>query len=213
MYLMLQPAFHSMFNPRLFASMGLAALVTFGIFVVMDKLTHFDGAIVEKPEAPPIIDLVFDHQDKPTPVRPRLPPIEPPQTKPKHQIPDIAPSDYGDSLGMQVKVNIPTTDITNDIGDMTQMDTGARPIVRMQPKYPNAAAQEGIEGWVKLIFSIDASGTVRDIEVVDAEPKRIFNKAARRALSKWKYKPQLVAGKPVAQEGLEVVLDFKLDNG
>ena len=213
MYLTLQPTNHSIFSPRLLGSMGLAALMTFGIFVVMDKLTHFDGDIIEKPEAPPIIDVIFDHQDKPTPTRPRLPPIEPPQMKPKNQIPDIAPTDNGDDLGMQVKVDIPGTDIAKDIGDMTQKDTGARPIVRMQPKYPNAAAQEGIEGWVKLIFSIDASGAVRDIEVVDAEPKRIFNKAARRALSKWKYKPQLVAGKPVAQEGLEVVLDFKLDNG
>ena len=50
-----------------------------------------------------------------------------------------------------------------------------------------------------------------DIEVIEAEPKRVFDREARRALRKWKYKPKIVDGKPVKQPGMFVQLDFKLE--
>ena len=90
-------------------------------------------------------------------------------------------------------------------------DGDATPIVRIEPKYPVQAARDGKEGWVKLSFTINEVGGVEDIEVMDAEPKRIFDREARRALDKWKYKPKIEDGKPIKQFGLIVQLDFKLD--
>jgi protein TonB len=89
-------------------------------------------------------------------------------------------------------------------------DGDARPIVRVEPKYPIVAAQEGLEGWVHLSFSITSSGTVSKIQVIEAQPKRVFNQAAKRALAKWKYKPNIFAGKAQVQDGMMVMLDFKL---
>src|SRR5690606_21229346 len=40
-------------------------------------------------------------------------------------------------------------------------DSQAIPVVRMEPKYPVDAARNGIEGWVKLLFSIDILGQVQ----------------------------------------------------
>ena len=200
-----------MFN-RLLGSMGLAALVTFAIFVLMDTLTRNDETpIVDLPE-PPVITVAFQHKEKPTPKKEKLQPPKEPKVIPKTLKPVEASPD--DQQGLLVD-NIDVPKLGPDVGfdELVIADTGARPIVRMQPKYPIDAARNGVEGWVKLIFSIDASGAVKDIEVIDAEPKRIFNKAARKALSKWKYKPQMIAGKPVEQSGLEVVLDFNLDQG
>jgi protein TonB len=82
----------------------------------------------------------------------------------------------------------------------------------MQPKYPIDAARNGVEGWVKLVFSIDSSGQVKDVEVIDSQPKRTFDRAAKQALKKWKYKPQVIDGEAVIRQGLQVVLDFKLDS-
>ena len=81
------------------------------------------------------------------------------------------------------------------------------------PKYPTQAARDGKEGWVQLSFTIDELGGVTDVEVIDAEPKRIFDREAKRALRKWKYRPKIIDGKPQKQPGLQVQLDFKLNQG
>jgi protein TonB len=72
------------------------------------------------------------------------------------------------------------------------------------------AAREGKEGWVQMSFSIDTLGGVTDIKVIDSQPKRIFDREAKKALAKWKYKPKIVDGKPIVQTGLTVQLDFKM---
>jgi TonB family protein len=36
-------------------------------------------------------------------------------------------------------------------------------------------------------LQIDASGNVSNVEVVDAKPRRVFDRAVIQALSEWKY--------------------------
>ncbi|WP_341503574.1 TonB family protein [Gallaecimonas sp. GXIMD4217] len=97
------------------------------------------------------------------------------------------------------------------IGQGLGGDGEATPIFRIDPKYPVEAARDGREGWVLLQFTINEVGGVEDISVIDAEPKRLFDREARRALKKWKYKPKIVDGKPVKQPGMKVTLDFNLE--
>jgi protein TonB len=92
-------------------------------------------------------------------------------------------------------------------------DGDATPIVRIEPKYPAQAARDGREGWVQLSFTIDELGGVTDIKVLAAEPKRLFDREAKRALRKWKYRPKVVDGKPQRQSGMQVQLEFNLDQG
>ncbi len=90
--------------------------------------------------------------------------------------------------------------------------SGVIPIVRIEPQYPRKAALQGIQGWVRLRFDITALGTVDNVKVLDSNPKRVFDMAAKRALYKWKYKPRINdEGRPVAQPGEMVQLDFKLE--
>ena len=87
----------------------------------------------------------------------------------------------------------------------------ALPLVRIEPRYPPKALREGKEGWVKLRFTIAADGTTKDIEVLDAKPRRLFEAEARRALARWKYQPRIVDGRAVEQPGELVQLDFVLE--
>lgn len=54
----------------------------------------------------------------------------------------------------------------------------------VEPEYPRDAWLEKTEGWVDLRLTIDSDGTVADAEVVDAQPKRVFDRSAIRALRK-----------------------------
>ncbi|WP_228710819.1 M56 family metallopeptidase [Saccharobesus litoralis] len=59
--------------------------------------------------------------------------------------------------------------------------------VRIKPKYPLQAAQNKTEGSVVLKFDVTASGAVQNVEVVNAKPAYVFDKAAVTALKQWKY--------------------------
>ncbi|URQ88120.1 energy transducer TonB [Pseudoalteromonas sp. SCSIO 43088] len=87
-----------------------------------------------------------------------------------------------------------------------------KPIVRIEPKYPVQAARDGKEGWVRLTFTINEVGGVEDVNVIEAEPSRVFDREAKRALRKWKFRSKIQDGKPVKQKNMEVKLDFKLSS-
>lgn len=84
------------------------------------------------------------------------------------------------------------------------------PIYRSEPRYPPRAQRRRLEGKVVLSFTIDGSGRTQDIKVVQANPEGIFEQEAIRALTKWKYQPQVVDGKGVAQPGQTVSIEFKM---
>ncbi len=90
-------------------------------------------------------------------------------------------------------------------------DRDVMPLVRIEPEYPRRAADQGLEGWVLLQFTITPLGTVRDAVVIDSSPKRIFDDAAVRAVLRWKYNPKIDEGVAVERRGVQVVLRFQLE--
>ena len=197
--------------PRVAGAVLFAATITFALFVMMQKLIANDNPGIIQASPVTVINLSADFKETPPIKKNRPKPMPEPAPRPEPtRLVDLKPdntnqfSQYTPDISFQGPGNTLHTQMILD-------DAQAMPVVRMEPKYPVDAARAGIEGWVKMLFSIDAMGQVHDIEVIDAQPKRIFDREARKALAKWKYKPQLVAGKPQAQQGLMVVLDFKLN--
>ena len=143
------------------------------------------------------------------------PPPPPPKAPPKQQAPE--PEASNNTGGLQF--NMPGVQLSGVSAGLSAPGSGfgrdgdATPIVRIEPKYPPQAARDGKEGWVKLSFTINEIGGVEDVNVIEAQPKRVFDKEAKRALRKWKYKPKVVDGKAQKQPGLTVQLDFKMDGG
>ncbi len=63
-----------------------------------------------------------------------------------------------------------------------------KPVKGDPPEFPSEAARAGYdEGRVKVRLNVDASGEVSRVEVVDANPRRVFDRATVRALSQWRY--------------------------
>jgi periplasmic protein TonB len=78
-----------------------------------------------------------------------------------------------------------------------------------QPAYPRRARSRGIEGWVKVGFTIQPNGKVKDIVILNAEPSGIFDNATRRSVAQWTFKPQLLDGKPTPRR-VEQTIRFNL---
>ncbi len=83
-------------------------------------------------------------------------------------------------------------------------------LVVTDPVYPLEALRSRTQGWVQLEFTITPSGTVRDIAVVEGEPRGVFDRSATDALAKWRFKPRYVNGQPTAQRSM-VVMRFNLE--
>ncbi|BBO28545.1 protein TonB [Marisediminitalea aggregata] len=200
---------------RLIASILVGAAVAFGLFVVMAKLIENSARPADEVPPAPVIDIVMQAPDEDVQTRTRVPPPPPPPPQQPPKMEPVEPEDAEpDADGFSLDIpNVDTGGVGVNIGGVgaMQSDGDATPIVRIDPKYPPQAARDGKEGWVKLQFTINEDGSVGDIEVMDADPKRIFDREARRALAKWKYKPKIVDGKPVKQPNMFVQLDFKLE--
>ena len=82
----------------------------------------------------------------------------------------------------------------------------------VQPIYPVAARKAGVEGKVVLSIVIDREGRVVELEVVESEPPGVFDEAVIEALRKWRYRPAIKDGEPVAVrvgQAVEMTLNRK----
>jgi TonB family protein len=57
------------------------------------------------------------------------------------------------------------------------------------PKYPRAAERRNLSGWVDIVFTVATDGTTKDVVVRESEPGQTFDKAAVRAVEKWRFMP------------------------
>ena len=86
------------------------------------------------------------------------------------------------------------------------------PIVKVQPMYPRRALTRGIEGYVIVMFTVTRQGTTRDHVIVESKPRGIFDRAALRAATKFKYKPRIVDGQPIEVPGVKNKITFLIED-
>ncbi|MBY6205931.1 energy transducer TonB [Halomonas denitrificans] len=203
---------------RYLISLVLAVVVTLAAFYFMHKLISNAGGDNEVLEPPPGIRFgpveIDDTITKESRKRPEPPP--PPEEPPP-------PPDLEIAQVEQTPVNMPQLDLP----DLNFSPTGGNPVlgnfntnrnaegdvvplVRIQPQYPRDAAMNQIEGYVRVQFTITETGAVTNPRVIDAEPPRVFDRAALRAILRWKFKPRIVDGVAVARTATQTI-DFNLD--
>ena len=85
------------------------------------------------------------------------------------------------------------------------------PIERAPPPYPPNEEYQNREGWVILSYIITPEGGIAEPMIEDSSGGEAFEKAALRALSRWRYSPATVGGEPVEQSMTKVRLVFQLE--
>ncbi len=203
---------------RLMLAAPIAVVMAFAVFSFMAWMV--DNGNRKPPQSKPALSfnmtMVENEQDvqrrhRSVPEKPKMP--EAPKQSPVSDMSsaDVTPMNSIEAvpaLGLDTSIHGLAIDAPT-FGDFG-VNQQAMPINRVEPRYPTRAQKRRIEGYVSLSFTIDKTGRPTDIQVVDAEPKRIFDREALRALSKWKYQPQIIDGKAVEQPGQTVTVEFKL---
>jgi TonB family protein len=147
---------------------------------------------VEKKSAPAKVEPPKPEPPKPEPAKPVAKAPEPPKPEPvKVEPPKAEPPKVEVAKAEPPKPAPPPPPVT-------------RLVTRVDPEFPREAVQSGATtGTVKARLTLDAAGNVTHVEVTDATPRRIFDRAVVRALSQWKYNE----GAPA--RSVEVEIAFK----
>lgn len=84
------------------------------------------------------------------------------------------------------------------------------PIVKVAPIYPPRAAARGLEGYVVVQYTVNATGSTQDAVVLESS-STLFERAALESALKYKYKPRIENGVPVSVPGVTTKIIFALE--
>lgn len=218
---------------RLLLAMISASVLTLLLFLMMQRMVLSDGGLNDIIESERLVDFIRNPDQDMLDRRRRL--REPPKPPPKPPEPVQTPRMQVEQppLAPLPKLNIamPKLDLARvDTGFDPAITNGVQvgktvgglaskgfagsgeviPLVRIKAQYPTSALRKGIEGWVKVKFSINQKGGVKNVRVVEAQPRRVFERSAIKAISRWKFKPKLVDGVAVERDGVLQTIRFNL---
>lgn len=88
--------------------------------------------------------------------------------------------------------------------------TDAVMIKYVPPRFPTQAQRARTEGWVLVGYTVGTDGSVSDAQVVDAQPRHMFDREAINAVERWKFKPAMSNGNPVEAKQQRRI-EFKLN--
>ena len=87
----------------------------------------------------------------------------------------------------------------------------AEQVKSVVPIYPSIAKRRGIEIEVKVDFTIDIDGQIKDIRFAQHKKINYFESSIRKAIKKWRFLPAKVDEKPVESK-MAKVFSFSLDS-
>lgn len=197
---------------RYIFSIIVGSVITLSLIFVMHLLIEYAEDAVTKERTKHQLDFVRVRRNETlntedfTPEKPPKPPETPPEVPPQD-------TDSVDPNAPTVNIPAPEVASTVDIGGPGGMNIAEGdylPIVRVAPVYPARALSRGIEGYVDLSFTVTTTGTVRD-PVVMFSTSSLFDRAAIRAVLKFKYKPRVVDGVPVDVPNVKTRITFQIE--
>lgn len=87
---------------------------------------------------------------------------------------------------------------TKSLANLLVESEEAKPIKRVDPKYPPSYAKDGTTGWVKLSYVVDEHGNAKDITPIDfSSGGKQFAREGKKAMRKWKFSPMKINGEAI----------------
>ncbi len=199
---------------RLLISLVFAVVTAAALLTLMQVLIETGKSAITDTQAVYFTDFVRIPKEEPLQKKDRK--VERPQSV--EQPPQFKPDEsrFLDDPGSNVvSVAAPSVEMDSaglELSGMTGMavsDGDYLPIVKVQPIYPRAAIQKGMEGYVLLRFTVTTTGGVKDPVVVESSHP-VFERSAIQAALKFKYRPRVVDGAPIEVRGVLNRIIFEL---
>lgn len=203
------------------AFLVLALILNIFIFILIQKLVSKDLEFAGIADSINLVDFIrVERQAEPFEKERELEELEQPPPEEEPPPPELQEAKVEKPQSQEMDLAMPSLNVplsisgTPYLGDFAtstrgqvkpgrpgrpKIDTNVKPTLRVPPVYPPRALRSGIEGVVTVEFTIDTDGSVKDAKIVRAKPPKIFDKAVLNAISKWKFNPDIVNGKPVAK--------------
>ncbi|MEM9705465.1 MAG: energy transducer TonB [Pseudomonadota bacterium] len=109
-----------------------------------------------------------------------------------------------------VRAAIPDIDFNPEIGTGFNPDRDAQPLVRIEPQYPERCqSRAGSVEIVQVEFDVSPEGQTANARVLDST-NSCLNRAALRAVGRWKYQPKIVEQEPQWRRGVVTQFRFQL---
>lgn len=200
---------------RLVLSLLVGVVTTTAIFYFMATLILNSGSYLGDKDSGVAIEFLRIKNDDDLQTRKRRIPKKPDVKKPPKQ-PKLKVATPDAPQKPQLSMSMPHINPALNDGPFLGAAGGGGfdevvPLVRIEPQYPHQARMNGTEGWVELQFDVTEAGTVKNVSILRSQPRRVFDSNARRAVLKWKYRPKVINGKPVVQEGLKTRFTFRIE--
>jgi len=198
---------------RYLFSIVVGVIVTLSLLFVMQLLIASGKTALTEPRERTSLDFVRVKRNENlntedfTPEKPPPPPEVPPETPPQEM-------DNVDPNAPTINIAPPSVSADTNIGGPGGMNIAEGdylPIVRVAPVYPARALSRGLEGYVDMSFTVTTTGTVES-PIVLFSTSSLFERAATRAVLKFKYKPRVVDGIPVAVAGVKTRISFQIED-
>jgi protein TonB len=119
---------------------------------------------------------------------------------------DIKIQSVGDRWKGPAGTGVGAVNLAGGGGEDAQGFIEVIPYDTRRPNVPEVAYQNRVSGWVLVAFKVSGDGTTRDVQVLNANPRGVFEEKVVAAVSDWKYRVAFYGGATG-----DVVLTQKVD--
>ena len=194
---------------RLLGGLPGAILVTMGIFLLLATVITRQQDVQLDDER--IIEISVTRQIEDTADQRREDFQRPVLDQPPPPPPMRADPSFRPAMDVQMGALPDLGGVDVDIATGFDPDRDAQPLVRIPPQYPTQCIDRARDTETVMVeFDVTPEGNVVDPRVLDTT-NPCFNRAAMRAVQRWRYNPRVVDGVAQPRTGVRTAIDFSLE--
>ena len=194
---------------RLFTGLPGAIIVTSLIFLVLASVISTREDVQLSEDRSVQINVTRQIQDTTNRVTEEFqrPVLDQPPPPP----PTVTDTDFRPEMSVQIGELPDLSGVDLDIGTGFNPDRDAQPLVRIPPQYPQRCmGRADNREAVSVEFDVTPEGSVVNPRVLSTT-NSCFNRAAMRAVERWRYNPKIVDNVAEPRLGVRTVIDFQLE--